>query len=362
LSLLRDRGARLRALLLTILALLAAVALPMPAAPAQQPALDGGARVVMYHRFGDGRYPSTNIALEQFEAHLAELSKDKYTVLPLPEIVAALESGEPLPEYAVAITVDDAYRSFWEEAVPRLRERGFPFTLFVATEPVGRDSDDFMTWDQLRELAAMELATIGSQTHSHPHMPAQSQAENLEELRTSQEIFEDRLGTAPELLAYPYGEYALSVQAAAREAGFVAGFGQHSGVIGRTSDRFALPSFPLNESFGDLERFRLAVNALPLPTRDVVPEDARLAPADNPPNYGFTVAGDVGSLERLTCFASGRGKVAVQTIADRRVEVRLDKPFPPGRARINCTMPGPDNRWRWFGRQFYVVGGDAGGD
>ena len=24
------------------------------------------------------------------------------------------------------------------------------------------------------------------------------------------------------------------------------------------------------------------------------------------------------------------------------------------RARINCTMPGPDGRWRWYGRQFLL--------
>jgi peptidoglycan/xylan/chitin deacetylase (PgdA/CDA1 family) len=355
--------------LLGLVGLLAALCLPagvgpgVPRAAAAPAEADNGARVIMYHRFGDGRYPSTNIELAQFEAHLAELAEGPYTVLPLPEIVAALKSGSPLPAHAVAITIDDAYLSFWEEAVPRLRARGFPFTLFVASAPVDRGTDGFMSWEQLRELAQLDLATLGSQTHSHPQMPELSRAENLRELARARELFERRLDQAPELLAYPYGAYSQAVQAAAREAGFVAGFGQHSGAIGRTSDPYGLPRFPLNESFGNLDRFRVVVNTLPLPVRDVVPADPKLTAAQNPPNYGFTVVGDVGPLDGLACFASGRGALEVQTIAGQRVEVRLDKPFPPGRARINCTMPGPDNRWRWFGRQFYVVGApDGAGD
>ena len=38
-----------------------------------------------------------------------------------------------------------------------------------------------------------------------------------------------------------------------------------------------------------------------------------------------------------------------------RIEVRVETPFPPGRTRINCTMPGAGGRWHWFGRQFYVA-------
>jgi hypothetical protein len=30
--------------------------------------------------------------------------------------------------------------------------------------------------------------------------------------------------------------------------------------------------------------------------------------------------------------------------------------FSPGRARVNCTMPGPDGRWRWLGVPFFVPG------
>ena len=40
--------------------------------------IKNSAVVFMYHKFDVSKYPSTNIKAEQFEAHLNELSKDKY--------------------------------------------------------------------------------------------------------------------------------------------------------------------------------------------------------------------------------------------------------------------------------------------
>ena len=39
----------------------------------------GSAVVLMYHRFGEDAYPSTSITIKQFEAHIEELSKEKYS-------------------------------------------------------------------------------------------------------------------------------------------------------------------------------------------------------------------------------------------------------------------------------------------
>ena len=77
--------------------------------------------ILMYHRFGEDQYPSTNVRLEQFEEHLEVLAQGQYNVLPLDDIVAHLQSGEPLPDRTVAITIDDAYLSVYEQAFPRLQ-------------------------------------------------------------------------------------------------------------------------------------------------------------------------------------------------------------------------------------------------
>ena len=94
--------------------------------------------IIMYHRFGEAAYPSTNVTLDQFESHIRELKNGPYAVLPLPEIVARLSDGRPLPERTVGLSVDDAYLSAYTEAWPRLKAAGLPLTLFVATQAVDR--------------------------------------------------------------------------------------------------------------------------------------------------------------------------------------------------------------------------------
>ena len=306
------------------------------------------ATILMYHRFGEENYPSTNVTLAQFEEHLEVLASGPYNVLPLEEIVASLQSGTPLPDRTVAITIDDAYLSVYEEAFPRLLARGFPATLFVATRPVDRGLRAYMDWDQLREWQAAGFG-IGSQTQTHPHMHRLSIEENSEELSVSNERFLAELGMRPTLFAYPYGEYNLDVIDLVKEAGFEAAFGQNSGVAHGYDGFFELPRFAMNEQYGNRERLELAINGLPLKVNQLVPADVVLA--ENPPLYGFTLSADMDKERQLRCFNSKYGKLDVAIIG-RRAEIRMPGPLVGKRARVNCTMPGPDGRWRWFGRQF----------
>lgn len=306
--------------------------------------------ILMYYRFGEADYASTNIKIAQFEAHLEELKKQRYSVLPVAQIVAKLSRGEVLPDRTIGITIDDAYASVYKHAWPRLRDAKLPFTLFVATDPVDRAAPGYMNWEQIRELAKAGV-TIGSQTKSHPHLPTISLEAVKRELDDSNARFTGELKARPTLFAYPYGEFSLDVRDLVVGRGFTAAFGQNSGVAHPLLDEFALPRFALNERFGGIDRFRLIANALPLPVTDILPADPVLG--DNPPAFGFTVAGEITRLDRIACFASSEGEVRLERL-ERRIEVRFREPFPPGRSRVNCTMPGPEDRWRWFGAQFVV--------
>lgn len=329
----------------------AAVAGMPPAVNAQEPL--EGAVVFVYHRFGEDDVPSTNIRLDQFDAHIEELKTGGYNVLPLPEIAAAMQEGRTLPDRTVAITVDDAYLSVYTAALPRLLEAGFPFTVFVATDLLeGGGGRRYMNWDHIRELRDAGVA-IGAHSAGHGHFPDMTVDEIRAGLARSAAAFERELGEVPELFAYPYGEMSLAARELVREAGFVMAFGQHSGVAEAGLDAFYQPRFALNETYGALSRFVLAANALPLGARDIVPADPVLA--QNPPSFGFTVAGGVEGLDQINCFASHESTPArLERLGERRFEVRLDTPFPPGRGRFNCTVRADGERWRWFGVQFYV--------
>jgi len=312
--------------------------------------------IVLYHRFGENTHPSTNIRIDQFEAHLAELTKPKYTVLPLPEIVARLRTKKPLPERTVGISIDDAYVSVYREAYPRLKKAGMPFTLFVATEPVDQRVGGYMSWDQIRELKKAGV-TIGGQTHTHRHMAESRASKNRWELETSNTRFREELGEAPNIIAYPYGEYSLAVGQVAKETGFTVGFGQHSGVLHPEANMLYLPRFAINEKYGGESDFRLRINALPIQVSEISPQDPLLGPKTNPPILGFTVLGEAAKrLSQLRCYPNNQGKARLERLGSR-VEIRLDTAFPPGRTRINCTMPTRSGRWRWFGLLFYVPRG-----
>jgi len=214
-----------------------------------------------------------------------------------------------------------------------------------------------MSWSQIRELANAGV-TIANHSVTHPHMPLLGPSWNFEELKIANARFEAELGKAPDLVAYPYGEYSLAIGKVAKEAGFVAGFGQHSGVIHKDSDFFYLPRFVFSEAYGDVGRLRTAARALPLHVRDVTPADMLLKKSNNPPLIGFTVDNiPPNRLSRLACYVSGHGKARIERLGEKRIEVRMAQAFRAGRTRINCTFLEKDGRWRWFGTQFFVPPG-----
>lgn len=347
------RRAKLRRLLAC-----AVVSLVLPGSVAAQTPADNGAVMLTYHRFGEDSYPSTNIRLDQFERHIDILTNGEFNVLPLSEVIAAFKDGTPLPDRTVVITIDDAYHSVYQEAWPRMREAGLPFTVFVATDMVG-GGRNMMTWDEIRELAASGVE-IGAHSAAHGHMPFMDRGAVEADFARMTAAFNEELGFVPSIYAYPYGEYSVELADLVAAAGYDAALGQHSGVAYQGDNLFTLPRFALNERYGEPERFDLIVEAMPLPVSDVLPSGMLIAEnlgENNPPPIGFTVDESVGSLEQLNCFASNDAEVALEILGANHVEVRLSNPFPPGRSRLNCTLPGPDGRWRWMGLPFLLPGG-----
>lgn len=322
------------------------------AAQAAAPACAADSAVVLtYNRFGEDRLPATNTRPDQLDAHIAELKSGGYTVLPLPQVVEAVRTGKPLPDKAVALTLDDTALSVWQVAWPKLKAAGLPVTLFVVTDEIDRDGPDRLNWDNLREMVASGLVTIATKGATHSHLPTQATAIIADDLARARARLEAELGQAPALFAWPYGEMSRDAAEVVRAAGFTAAFGQHSGPVWSKSDPFFLPRFALNETYGEAERFRLAARSLPLPAVDITPDDPKLGA--NPPAFGFTLSPEVPGAELLACYTSHEGRAIIERLGPR-IEVRMSKPLPTGRSRINCTAPTLEGRWRWFGWQFFV--------
>jgi peptidoglycan/xylan/chitin deacetylase (PgdA/CDA1 family) len=312
----------------------------------------GDAVILMYHRFGEEKYPTTNVRLDQFEAHLEELASGAYHVLPLATIITAWQTGKALPERTVAITIDDAFASVFTEAAPRLASHGFAYTVFVSTRVVDQGDAGYMSWQQMRQLRD-QGASFANHTVAHRSMLDIPAAQNRQEIIAANQRLKAELGEAPAFFSYPYGEFSTATREIVKNAGFSAAFAQFSSVASAGADRFALPRFAINEHYGGLARFRLIAGARALPVIDQTPHDPLIT--RNPPAFGFTIARKVPGLRVLACYPSHMEVPArLERLGERRIEVRFDEPFPKGRARINCTMPGPGGRWYWFGAPFFI--------
>ncbi len=353
---------RLPALCLALCLALLFVLSPVNAARAEE----RQAVVFMYHHFGVERYPSTNVRLAQFEAHLDYIADNGYQVWPLQKVVRYLREARPFPGRVVAITIDDAYTSVYREAWPRLRARGWPFTVFVATDGVDRGYTALMDWPQMREMAAAGV-TFANHSASHDHLirrlPGEDQAAWLGRVRAdllrAQQRLQAELGAAPKLFAYPYGEYTTAVADLVAELGFTA-FGQQSGPAGLGYDLRALPRFPMSERFAGMAGFESKIASLALPLAAVIPWEPVIG-AENPPRLEVVVGEGPRRLDALACYVSDQGRAPVQwpDRAARRFAVRAEAPLPVGRSRYNCTLPSAQRgRFYWYSHPWFRLPGE----
>ncbi|MFH2129249.1 MAG: polysaccharide deacetylase family protein [bacterium] len=317
--------------------------------------------VLQYHHFGDTTPASTSVSLKLFQQQLAYLETHRFTVLPFEKALRLIRTGEALPPRSVVITMDDAYLSIYSQAYPLLKEKGWPFMVFVSTEAVEKGHKGFLTWPQLREMMK-NGASVGSHSHTHPYLvreqtrmpPDKWKQWAREEIETSHQQIKEALGVDTGLFAYPYGEFNLALQAIVAELGLV-GVGQHSGVIWPGSDFLALPRFPVSGEYGAIPEFAVKVNALPLPVVAMEPADPVLSGSNIQPVLRLRLAPGDYALDRLRCFASGQGAMEIQWIDRPNLALAVipKQALPMGRSKVNCTAPqAGSGRYYWFSRQW----------
>lgn len=163
----------------------------------------------------------------QLEAQLDYLQRADYTTITLDDLELALLGGAALPAKPVILTFDDGYADFYSNAYPLLQRYGDKATIYIITDKVG--APGYMTWDQLRELAASPLITIGAHTRTHPVLAGLSAERSRDELAGSKQDLEEQLGISVRHLAYPSGSYSAATLELAREIGFATAVTTHEG-------------------------------------------------------------------------------------------------------------------------------------
>jgi len=224
--------------------------------------------VVAFHRVqptaadADG----LTVTVATFERY-CRFFRDHFRVTPLRALVDRLERGLGV-DRELAITFDDGYRDNFEQAAPVLERLGLPATFFVVTDWMGTDvvpwwdqqqgvRHPWMTWEQVRALQQKGF-DIGAHTRTHADLGRVADSDAKEEILGSRLELEDRLGTAVDLFAYPYGAPNNLLERnreLIKDAGFRCCCSCFGGLNARGSDPFQLRRVAVSSWYGAPHRF-----------------------------------------------------------------------------------------------------------
>lgn len=184
--------------------------------------------ILCYHQFthDDRASHQLELAARDFERQLQYLAENGYQTLAMADIEAILARGEPIPDKAVALTIDDGYRSVYDVAWPLLQRYEARATLFIYPDFIG--GGKALSWAQLREMTASGLIEVQSHGASHASLaplPGDSSEEVYRarlraELRGPKPLFQRHLATAPAYLSYPYGNSSETAAEELARAGY----------------------------------------------------------------------------------------------------------------------------------------------
>ena len=200
--------------------------------------VQANAHIFVYHRFGDEKHHSTNTTLEELEKEFEYFKTNNYVVVPLSKIIEKLNNKEVIPDNRVSLTIDDSYKSFYENGLPIFKKYNYPFTLFVYVEATEKKYPDFMNWEQIKE--ASKYGEIALHSYSHKQLMKLSNEEIIEDTKKSYEIFEKELGFKPKGYSYPFGEYDDRVKEQIKKFDFEYILNQNNGLVNVNSDIYDL--------------------------------------------------------------------------------------------------------------------------
>ena len=312
-----------------------------------------GIVTLMYHRFEENKYPTTNIRVHDFKKQIELIKNSQNEFINFDQLKNILIDKQAYTGKKILITIDDAFQSFYQNAWPILKKENVPFILFVNTREINDNHTNYMSWDQIREINQSEISTIGAHSFSHEYLVKLNQKDIAQDIEQSHQDYLRELGFIPEVFSYPFGEYSTEIKKLIKNSKYKLAFGQHSGVVHQEEDLFELPRFPINEAYGKIDRFKFITNTVPLPHKFYKPKN-KLITSNNPPAIEIEF---VNSVKGINCFSNEGGQWGPSEIAfleNNWIKIILKKPFTTRRGKINCTLKLSNGTWGWFGRQYVL--------
>lgn len=217
-------------------------------------------RVLCYHDVQeDVRTKPDPYAVDTAElvSQFSWLKENGYRVVSFDDIIAAHAGKRPLPDKAVLLTFDDGYRSVYTRVYPLLKLFGFPAIVALSGHWLDANDggsveyggaqvprEDFVSWEQVREMQASGLVEIASHSFDmHRGVPGNPQGNLMPsavtylyangayetdaahearvraDLARNSALIKSRTGRAPRILMWPYGRDSGEAVRFARDAG-----------------------------------------------------------------------------------------------------------------------------------------------
>lgn len=327
--------------------------------------------ILQYHHVSDDTPKSTSITPKQFAVHLQYLKDNEFKVLPLSELIDAIKNKKTLPDKAVAITFDDAYRNLFAGAKPLLDKFGYPYTIYVNPAIIERNetnpSSDYLSWAQLKLMAE---AGVIIANHGYEHNSLIRIPENLskkqwltkqgELLLKAEKIIKEKTGQSWRYFAYPYGEYDTEIQGWLRDHKFI-GFSQQSGAVGLDTDLSSVPRFPASMPYDQLSTLADKIHSLPFSIHLKGDQAKTTFKYAESKSVTFTIENNDFNQEGLTCYISGQGKQKIIWHDASSFTLYYSKDLPVGRVRANCTAASlsKPNRFYWYSKPWFILNDDG---
>ena len=308
----------------------------------------------MYHRFEENKYPSTNIKIVDFIKHIDLIKKNGFSFVNANDFENTLLKNKK--KRKILLTIDDAFKSFYDQAWPILKDREIPFLLFVNTREIG--SNGYMTWKQIKEISKKKFVHIGNHSYSHDYLIDKTNDEITSDINLAISDFKKNLGYNSSFFSYPFGEYSNNFKNIIKDLGFKYAFGQHSGVVDKTKNFYELPRFPINETYGELKRFETILKTIPLKFKSIIPEEKYIQEVNNPPEVIVEFYDDQKNIKLLNCYSNELNswkKSEIEFLDTYKIKIKLIGKFTTERGRINCSLGEEGGYWRWLGMQFVVA-------
>ena len=315
---------------------------------------DKGIIVLMYHRFEENKYPSTNIKIADFIKQIHLIIKNNFKFINPNNFENALLNQKDKKK--ILLTIDDAFKSFYDNAWPILKKNEIPFILFVNTREIGNYG--YMNWAQINAISKEKFVHIGNHSFSHEYLVDKKNEEIINDINRAIIDFKNNLEYNSVFFSYPFGEYSNNFKNIVKNFGFKYAFGQHSGVADETKNFYELPRFPINEAYGEIKRFETILKAIPLKFKSITPEEKYITDTNNPPEIIIEFFEDLKNNKLLNCYSNEQNswrKSKIEFLDNLKVKINLVGKFTTERGRVNCSLREPDGSWRWLGMQYVVA-------